>query len=191
VPTPFKGKLIIFSAPSGSGKTTIVRHLLQKDPRLKFSISATTRQKRSNETDGKDYYFLTKEAFEKRIKNNDMVEWEEVYPGTYYGTLNLEVERIWDKGKHVLFDVDVKGGLSIKQRFGDRALAVFVKCSSFEEIEKRLRSRATESEEQIAMRLAKVKYEMEFEDRFDVVLVNDDLDTTLKQAEKLLGEFLA
>lgn len=188
---PFEGKLVIFSAPSGSGKTTIVRHLLKKDVRLKFSISATTREKRPNEVDGKDYYFLTTEAFKKRIKNKDMVEWEEVYPGTFYGTLNLEVQRIWDREKHVLFDVDVKGGLSIKQHFGDRALSVFVKCSSFEEIEKRLRSRGTETEEQMAMRLAKVKFELGYEDRFDVTLINDDLDKALKEAETLVNNFLS
>lgn len=188
------GKLIIFSAPSGSGKTTIVRHLLATDPRLGFSISACTRTKRvgenSAEAHGKDYYFLSREEFKQKIDAGDFVEYEEVYPGAYYGTLREEVERVWSLGKHVLFDVDVKGGLKLKKAFGDRALAVFVKVPSMEVLEQRLRDRSTDSEESIQSRLFKVKFEMGFEKEFDVTIVNDNLESALKKAEVLVNNFI-
>jgi guanylate kinase len=187
-----EGKLIIFSAPSGSGKTTIVKHLLNTNPKLGFSISACTRDKRGrNEEHGKDYYFLTPEDFKKKIDNNEFVEYEEVYQGAFYGTLKSEIERLWASGKHVIFDVDVKGGLSLKKYYGDRALAIFVKCPSMEVLEQRLRSRKTETEDSISTRLFKVKFEMGFENQFDVTLFNSDLDQALKDAQKLVDDFIA
>ncbi|AYQ34546.1 guanylate kinase [Runella sp. SP2] len=185
-----EGKLIIFSAPSGSGKTTIVRHLLAKYNNLGFSISACTRDRRGrNEVDGKDYYFLTPDDFKKRIDNNEFVEWEEVYPGGYYGTLKSEIERLWASGKHVVFDVDVKGGLKLKEYFQERALAIFVKAPSEEAIKERLMSRGTETEDSLSKRLFKVKFEMSFQDKFDVILVNDDLEAALAKAEELVEDF--
>jgi len=187
-----EGKLFIFSAPSGSGKTTIVQHLLQTDPRIGFSISACTREMReSKEANGKDYYFLSVDEFERRIENNEFVEWEEVYPGRYYGTLRSEVQRIWDMGKHVIFDVDVKGGLSLKEQFGDIALSIFVKVPSLEELERRLTDRNTESAESLKIRIEKMKYESSFQNQFDVILINDRLDDTFVEAHKLVDEFLA
>jgi guanylate kinase len=186
-----QGKLIIFSAPSGSGKTTIVKHLLKTNSNLGFSISACTRDKRGrNEVDGKDYYFLTPEEFKKRIDNDEFVEWEEVYQGAFYGTLKSEIERIWKTGKHVIFDVDVNGGLALKKYYGDRALAVFVKCPSMEVLEQRLRARKTETEESISTRLFKVKFEMSFESKFDKTLLNSDLDQALRDAQKLVDDFI-
>jgi guanylate kinase len=185
------GKAIIFSAPSGSGKTTIVKHLLRKNMGLEFSISATTRPRRGErELDGKDYYFLSNEEFKKKIVEKAFVEWEEVYGGNYYGTLTSEVERIWAAGKHVLFDVDVKGGIKLKEYFEERGLAVFVKVKDMEVLEDRLRHRNTETEENIQRRLAKAKYEMSFENRFDTTLVSDDLDKTLQRAEQLVSDFI-
>ncbi|QHT67080.1 guanylate kinase [Rhodocytophaga rosea] len=187
----FSGKLIIFSAPSGSGKTTIVKHLLAQNPNLGFSISACTRDKRGrNEENGKDYYFLTPEEFKQKIDNNEFVEWEQVYVGAFYGTLKSEIERIWSLGKHVLFDVDVKGGLSLKKHYGHKALAIFVKVPSLELLEQRLRIRGTDSEESISRRLFKVKFEMSFENQFDVTLVNEDLEKTLVKAQLLVDDFL-
>ncbi|RDB07182.1 guanylate kinase [Runella aurantiaca] len=186
-----EGKLIIFSAPSGSGKTTIVRHLLSKYNNLGFSISACTRDRRGrNEVHGKDYYFLTPDDFKQRIDNNEFVEWEEVYPGGYYGTLKSEIERLWAAGKHVIFDVDVKGGLKLKEYFGERALAIFVKAPSEEAIKERLMMRGTETEDSLSKRLFKVKFEMSFQDRFDVILVNDNLEAALTKAEELVENFL-
>ena len=187
-----KGKLIIFSAPSGSGKTTIVRHLLDKfSNQLAFSVSACTRSKRAHEVDGKDYYFLTLDNFRQKIAGDEFAEWEEVYAGNYYGTLKAEIERLWLAGKHVVFDVDVKGGLKLKEAYGDKALSVFVKVTSEEEIKRRLNSRGTESEETLATRLAKVRYESSFEGEFDKVIVNDHLADTLKEAERLVLRFIA
>jgi guanylate kinase len=186
-----KGKLLVFSAPSGSGKTTIVRYLLsQKELNLDFSISATSRPKRGNEVDGQDYYFLSAEAFQQKIAENAFVEYEEVYKDNFYGTLKSELERIWSSGKHVIFDIDVVGGLSIKEQFPDRTLAVFVSPPSVEELERRLRNRQTESEEKIAMRLAKATRELEAAKNFDVVLKNYDLEYAKADAYRLVSDFL-
>jgi guanylate kinase len=186
-----KGKLIIFSAPSGSGKTTIVRHLLSKfSSQLAFSVSACTRPRREYEVDEKDYYFLSIDDFRQRIAKQEFAEWEEVYAGNYYGTLKAEIQRLWDEGKHVVFDVDVKGGLKLKEAYEKDALAVFVKVSSEAEIARRLNSRGTETEKTMATRLAKVRYEQSFEHEFDTVLINDDLNEALKEAEDLIQEFI-
>lgn len=186
-----KGKLIVFSAPSGSGKTTIVHHLLNKDNfDLEFSISATSRKKRGTEIDGKDYYFISKTAFEKAINEDAFVEWEEVYTDNFYGTLKTEVERIWSLGKHVIFDIDVVGGLRIKEQFPDQTLAVFVQPPSIEEMERRLRNRKTDSEDKIRERVAKASRELKYAVDFDVILVNDDLEQAKKEAEKLLQSFI-
>ncbi len=185
------GKLIIFAAPSGSGKTTIVKHLIQKRTDLGFSISACTRDKRGrSEENGKDYYFLSPEEFIKKIDNHEFVEWEEVYPGNYYGTLKAEIDRIWATGKHVIFDVDVKGALHLKEYFGKKALAIYVKVPSIEELEKRLRARGSESEDSISRRLFKMKFEMTFQDKFDVILINDNLEESYDKAEKLVENFI-
>lgn len=186
-----QGKVLIFSAPSGSGKTTIVRHLLEKNPNLGFSISACTRDKRGrNEQNGKDYYFLTPEEFKKKIDEDAFIEWEEVYEGNFYGTLKSEVEKIWNEGKHVIFDVDVKGGLNLKKYFKEKALAVFVKVPSLEVLESRLHDRNTDSPHSISRRLFKAKFEMSFEKEFDVSLVNESLEDSLKTAQKLVDDFL-
>jgi len=186
-----QGKAIIFSAPSGSGKTTIVRHLLSTYQNLGFSISACTRQRRKqNEIHGKDYYFLTPEEFKQKIAEGVFVEWEQVYEDLYYGTLKSEIARIWGEGKHILFDVDVKGGLSLKRYFKDRALAVFVKVPSVEELAQRLRYRNTETKESFEQRLAKAESEMAYEKEFDVTLINANLDDTLKKAEALIEAFI-
>ena len=184
-----EGKLIIFSAPSGSGKTTIVKQLLANNPNLGFSISACTRDKRGRaETDGQDYYFLTPDEFRQKINEDAFVEWEEVYPGTYYGTLESEIERIWASGKHVIFDVDVKGGLALKNYYQERALAVFVKVPSLEVLEARLRTRGTETEESLSKRINKMKFEWSFQDKFDVILLNDQLDDAVLEAQRLFDE---
>ncbi len=184
------GKLIIFSAPSGSGKTTLVHHLLSKpDLKLAFSVSATSRAKRPNETDGKDYYFLSSNEFRQRISQNDFIEWEEVYEDQFYGTLRSEIDRIHAEGKTVVFDVDVVGGVNLKKKFGDQALSVFVKPPSIEELENRLRNRSTESEESLKKRVGKAAEEMEFASQFDVILVNDELESAKKKAETLVKEF--
>jgi guanylate kinase len=184
------GKAIIFSAPSGSGKTTIVKHLLQTNSDLGFSISASTRDKRGRtEENGKDYYFLTPEQFKKKIDGNEFIEWEEVYEGNFYGTLKSEIERIWSEGKNVIFDVDVKGGLNLKKYFGDKALAIFVKVPSVEVLKERLNDRGTESEQSLSRRLFKAQFEMGFQDKFDVVLVNERLDRSLAEAQKLYDNF--
>lgn len=185
------GKLIIFSAPSGSGKTTIVKHLLAENSNLGFSISACTRDRRGRtEENGKDYYFLTPEEFKQKIDNNEFVEWEEVYTGAFYGTMKSEIQRVWDGGRHVLFDVDVQGGLKLKQFYGDKALAVFVKVPDEETLRQRLIGRGSETEESLSRRLFKVHFEMSFQDRFDVILMNDDLETSLQKAQKLVDDFI-
>ena len=186
-----QGKLVIFSAPSGSGKTTIVKHLVAQIPQLGYSISACTRPRRGRtEEHGKDYYFLSKEEFEQKIRNDEFVEWEQVYSGAYYGTLKSEIQRIWDEDRHVIFDVDVVGGLRIKEYYGDNAIAIFVKVNSVEELRKRLLQRQTETDASLEIRLAKAEYEMSFEDRFDVVLINENLQETLQKALEIVQNFL-
>lgn len=185
-----KGKLIIFSAPSGAGKTTIVKHLLQKGFNLEFSISATSREARHTETHEKDYYFLSGAEFLAKVENDEFLEWEEVYKGTSYGTLKSEVERIRDEGNNVIFDVDVVGGLNIKKYYGDEALAVFVQPPSVEELRNRLVGRSTDSEDKIAMRVAKAEHELSFAPEFDVVITNDKLEVAFEEAERIISEFL-
>ncbi len=186
-----KGKLVIFSAPSGSGKTTIVRHLLKVFPeKLEFSISATSREKRGLEVNGKDYYYLSVEEFKKKIENNEFLEWEEVYTNTFYGTLRAEVERIWEKGKHVIFDIDVEGGLNLKDQFKDRALAIFVMPPSIKILEERLRLRNTEGAESISRRIAKAEKELKTASLFDRFILNEELSIALTEAEKIVKEFL-
>lgn len=184
------GKAIIFSAPSGSGKTTIVKHLLKNNPDLGFSISASTRDRRGRkETDGVDYHFLSPEEFKAKIDNDEFIEWEEVYAGNFYGTLKSEIERIWSEGKNVIFDVDVKGGINLKKYFGEKALSIFVKVPSLDALKKRLSERGTESEESLSRRLFKAKFEMTFHDKFDAVLLNEDLDKARNEAQKLYNQF--
>ena len=184
------GKLIIFSAPSGAGKTTIVKHLLSVRTDLQFSVSATTRHARAGETDGKDYYFISKEEFLHRIAHKEFVEFEEVYTNCFYGTLRIEIERIWALGKHVIFDVDVEGGLHLKKKFEEKALAIFVQPPSYEVLAQRLQERNTESEETLAKRLGKAKKELEYADKFDVILPNFELSKAFSDAEKLVEGFL-
>jgi len=187
-----KGKLIVFSAPSGSGKTTIVHHLLeQEELNLAFSVSATSRAKRGKEIDGKDYYFISNEKFQEYINNDAFVEWEEVYKGTKYGTLKSEIERLWEAGKNVIFDIDVLGGLNIKKQFPKETLAVFVKPPSVEELKKRLESRGTETLEKIQMRLDKANEELSYSRDFDTILINDDLHKAQKTATYLVKGFLS
>lgn len=186
------GKLIVFSAPSGSGKTTIVRHLLAKeDLNLEFSVSATSRAPRGNEQEGEDYYFMSLEQFKKHIKNDDFLEWEEVYRDNFYGTLKSEVQRIWDRGKNVIFDIDVVGGLRIKKKYPEKTLAVFVKPPSVDELKIRLKKRKTESEEKINMRIAKASVEMVTATQFDHIIINDELEYALERAEQLVAEHIA
>ena len=187
-----EGKLIIFSAPSGSGKTTLVRHLLSVMPdKLQFSISATSRPKRGVELNGKDYHYLTVDEFKEKIKNNEFLEWEEVYAGTHYGTLRSEVERIWKEGKNVIFDIDVQGGLNLKHQFGDKALAVFVMPPSIKILEQRLNSRQTDSPESIALRVEKAEQELQTAKLFDCFILNEHLETAFKECERVVNEFLS
>lgn len=185
-----EGKVLIFSAPSGSGKTTIVKHLLEKRKDLDFSISACTRTPRPNEIQGKDYHFLSQENFKAKITNDEFIEYEEVYQGSYYGTLKSEIERIWDKGNTAVFDVDVQGGINLKKYFGTKALAIFIQTPSMQILEARLRNRQTETEESLQKRLTKVKEELSFANQFDTILVNDDLEKTLLEAEKMISNFI-
>ena len=186
-----QGKLIVFSAPSGSGKTTIVHYLLeQKELNLDFSVSATSREKRGVEVHGKDYHFISAEKFKNHIDHDDFIEWEEVYENNFYGTLKSEIERIWNEGKNVIFDIDVVGGLRIKNKFPNQTLAVFVQPPSIEEMEKRLRNRKTDSEEKIVERVRKAAGELQYALEFDIVLVNDDLDEAKKEAFKLIENFI-
>ena len=185
-----EGKLIIFSAPSGAGKTTIVKHLLKCDLNFGFSISATTRKPRGEEVNGREYYFLTEEEFKSKIKNNEFLEWEEVYPGSYYGTLKSEVDRICSNGENIVFDVDVAGGYNIKKLYDERALAVFVQPPSIEELERRLNSRSTDDPEVIQARIAKAEHEMTYSGLFDVIIVNDKLEDALREAEERVRIFL-
>ena len=186
-----QGKLIVFSAPSGSGKTTIVRHLLDIEGlNLEFSISATSREKRGEEINAKDYYFLSAKEFKNKIKNDEFLEWEEVYRDNFYGTLKTEVERIWAKGKNVIFDIDVSGGLRIKRKFPNETLAVFVKPPSIDELKIRLKKRKTESEDKINMRVAKASAELATAPLFDVIVVNDNLENALEEAYNLVNTFI-
>src|SRR5690554_6838013 len=186
-----EGKLIVFSAPSGSGKTTIVQHLLkQEELNLGFSISATSRKPRPDEVDGKDYYFMSLKEFKKHIKNGDFLEWEEVYRDNFYGTLKSEVERIWDQGKNVIFDIDVAGGLRIKRKFPEQTLAVFVKPPSIDELKIRLKKRKTENDDRINMRIAKASVELATAPQFDHIIKNYDLEEALKDAYELVADFV-
>jgi len=185
-----QGKLIVLTAPSGSGKTTIVRHILNTFPETGFSVSATTRKRRSHELHGIDYYYLSVETFKLWIENDAFGEWEEVYPGQFYGTLRSEISRLHQMGKHVVFDVDVKGAMSIQRNYPVDTLTIFVKVPSMEILEQRLRARGTESEENIQSRLTKATEELTYESHFDVVLINDVLEDTLQQAENIVRNFL-
>jgi guanylate kinase len=186
-----KGKLLVFSAPSGSGKTTIVRHLLaQPDLNLEFSISCTTRAPRGEEIDGKDYYFISWDEFKKHIKAEEFVEWEEVYTDNFYGTLKAEVDRIWALGKHVIFDIDVAGGLRIKHKFPNETLAVFVKPPSVDELKRRLKQRSTESEDKINMRISKASVELATAPQFDTIIKNYDLEVAKEDAYQLVKKFI-
>jgi guanylate kinase len=185
------GKCVIFSAPSGAGKTTIVQYLLGKMPELAFSISACSREPRGQEEHGKHYYFLGIEGFKQKIESGEFIEWEEVYTDNFYGTLKSELERIWSEGKTVIFDVDVVGGLNLKKIIGKNALSIFVQPPSFEALESRLRFRSTETEEKIAMRLAKAHVELDRAPEFDYILVNDDLDRACREAEEIVRKFIS
>lgn len=183
-------KVIIFSAPSGSGKTTIIKRLLTYFPEFEFSISATSRQARAGEVDGQDYYFLTKELFDEKVKNDLFLEWEEVYAGTCYGTLKSEIERIWGSGKIVVFDVDVLGGMRLKEYFGSKALSIFVMPPSIEVLEQRLRIRNTETEEAIQKRLSRSSLELQHSTKFDLTVVNDVLEQAVDEAKINIQLFL-
>jgi len=185
-----KGKMLIFTAPSGAGKTTIVRHLLASYDDLAFSVSATTREKRSHEEHGKDYYFLSPEEFRRKIKANEFIEWEEVYEDQYYGTLRSEITRLWELGKHIVFDIEVKGATNIKDMYCDDCLAIFVKPPSLDTLIKRLKNRKTESEASLKKRIKRVKQEMTYENNFDRILVNDLLEVTLKEAEIIVENYI-
>jgi len=185
-----QGKLIIVSAPSGAGKSTLVKHVLEKEFHLEFSISATSRAPRGSERHGEAYYFISADEFRDKIARGKFLEFEEVYDGNFYGTLKSEVERITSKGKNIIFDVDVVGGLNIKQQYGDRALAIFIAPPSVEILEKRLRGRATDCAEKITERISKAEYEMTFAPQFDKIIVNECLKTAQKEMENVIREFL-
>lgn len=186
-----KGKLLIFSAPSGAGKSTIVQHLMKQNLGLEFSISATSRSPRAEEKDGREYYFISPEEFRQKIRENAFVEWEEVYPDQYYGTLFCELERIWKGGDHAIFDIDVVGGLNLKKAYGERACAIFIQAPSKEVLEQRLRARATDDEASLQKRLGKALFEMEHASHFDYILINDSLEKALAEAEQIVKDFLA
>lgn len=183
-------KIIIFSAPSGSGKTTILKALIQSDLDLAFSISATSRQQRKDEIEGKDYYFFSPEQFKSEILKGSFLEWQEVYENQFYGTLKSEIDRLFTLGKNVVFDVDVLGGLDIKQFYGDKALAMFILPPSLDVLRKRLITRGTETKESLEKRLKKAEYEISFKDKFDVILVNDQLELSVQKAHQIIVDFL-
>jgi guanylate kinase len=185
-----RGRFIIVSAPSGAGKTTIVRRLMDVGLNLEFSVSATSRAPRGKEIDGKDYHFMSIDKFREKISNGELLEWQEVYKDNYYGTLKREVERIWNRGHHVLFDVDVQGGMNLKNLFPEIALSIFIMPPSLEELSKRLRLRSTETEKNIAMRLEKARSEITFSDKFDTIIINDDLEKAVREAVLAVSEFL-
>lgn len=184
------GKLIIFSAPSGSGKTTIIKQVLQKNENLEFSISACSRLPRKNEINGKDYYYLSVDEFKNNIKDNRFIEWEEVYENQFYGTLISELDRIWEKGNSVVFDVDVVGGINIKKKYPENSLAIFIKPPSIKELENRLISRSTDSKEQIKKRINKAKEELQYAKKFDKIILNDNLKIAIEETIKTIREFL-
>ncbi|MCX6234927.1 MAG: guanylate kinase [Bacteroidetes bacterium] len=184
------GKLIILSAPSGSGKTSIVRQVLQAGLHIEFSVSSCSRPPRLNEVNGKDYYFLSPAEFREKINHNEFIEWEEVYPGQYYGTMKSEVTRIWNNGNHVIFDVDVIGGLNIKNLYKEQAISIFIMPPSISILEERLRHRNSESEDSLRKRLKKADYEMTFADRFDKIIINDDLPIAVDKTILLIKEFI-
>lgn len=185
-----KGRLVIISAPSGAGKTTLVKHLLSSGLKLAFSVSATTRGRRENETDGKDYYFLSVDEFREMISNGDLLEWQEVYKDHYYGTPKSEPDRIWESGRHVLFDVDVRGGINLKKIFGDKAISLFIMPPSVSELEKRLINRSTDDPEKIKMRVEKAAEEMKTAGEFDHIIVNDELGKAQAETYRLVKEFI-
>ncbi len=185
------GKLVIVAGPSGSGKTTIVRHLLGVYPRLAFSISATSRQKREGEMDGEDYYFLSVEQFKDKINKGEFLEWEEVYPGTFYGTFRTEVERLWQADRDVIFDIDVKGAMNLKKYYPDQSISIFIQPPSLETLAQRLKKRKTETPEFFQQRISKAAEELTYASKFDKIIHNhNDLDATLAEADKMVGEFL-
>jgi len=186
-----KGKLIIFSAPSGAGKSTIVRHLMSKEKSLYFSISATSRQPRKGEKDGREYHFIAPDKFRELIEKKAFIEWEEVYPGQFYGTLHSELDKIWELGGHAIFDIDVMGGLSLKKEFGDRACAIFIEPPSMKVLETRLRNRGSDDEASLRLRLEKAAQEMQYASQFDHIVVNDRLEEAQSEALSLVREFLA
>ncbi|MEA2105860.1 MAG: guanylate kinase [Bacteroidota bacterium] len=185
-----EGKLFIFSAPSGSGKTTIVKKLLDDNIGLEFSISATNRPKRENEIPGKDYYFLSTDDFKQKIEKDEFIEWEEVYNNRFYGTLKSELQRIWKEGKHVVFDVDVVGGLNIKKKYPQKALSIFVMPPNIKVLEQRLRNRSTDSNKDIETRVSKAKKELEYANRFDLTILNEDLNQAVNEAKKAIISFI-
>ena len=186
----FQGKVFVFTAPSGAGKTTIVKHLLKVNTDIDFSISATSRSKRKNEVDGQDYYFLDRDTFRQKIVEGAFLEWEEVYSNQFYGTLNSEIQRIWDLQKHIIFDVDVKGAVDIKNHFGDECLSIFIKPPSLQILVDRLKKRGTETPASLHKRVARIRHELTYEQKFDRVIVNDLLNVALKEAEFLIEDFL-
>lgn len=187
---PIPNKIIIITAPSGAGKTSITRHLLQTFPQLAFSISAATRQPRANEQDGRDYYFLTPDAFQEHIRKNEFVEWEMVYQGKYYGTLRAELERIWNNDQIPVLDIDVKGAIHVQQQFPESSLSIFIEPPSVDELKRRLRSRGSETEESLQDRVNKASYEISFKQHFHSIILNDHLENACKKAETVIGAFL-
>ncbi|MEN8250527.1 MAG: guanylate kinase [Bacteroidota bacterium] len=183
-------KLLIFCAPSGSGKSTIVQHLMKCIPQLAFSISATSREPRGGEVNGREYHFISPEQFRQKIEAGEFIEWEEVYPDQYYGTLRSEVERIWNSGQHAMFDIDVVGGVNLKKNYGQKALSIFIQPPSLQVLEQRLRDRGTDDEAQLQKRLGKAEFELDFAPQFDHIVVNDTLEHALAQAEHLVRNFL-